>query len=70
MFSYYDKDNTKKGLDWGFHSFFIHKDLVRSKGGCGSCFTLNGANFAYMGWKYLYISDNKITGHEYNTLSG
>ena len=70
VFSYYDKGKTNKGLDWGFHSFFIHKDLVKSKSGCGSCFNLNGDNFTYMGQKYLYISDNKITGHEDNTLSG
>lgn len=44
---------------------------VSEHDGKGYVFTLNsGATLGVMGAKYLYISDDKITGHDDNKASG
>ena len=53
-----------------FISFFISKKLVATHAGKGHSFVLCTSNFGYMGTKYLYISDDKITGHANNALTG
>lgn len=53
-----------------FISFFISKKLVATHAGKGHSFVLCTSNFSYMGTKYLYISDDKITGHANNALTG
>jgi len=53
-----------------FISFFVSKKLVTTQSGRGHSFILSTSNFGYMGTKYLYISDDKITGHANNALTG
>lgn len=53
-----------------FVSFFVSKKLVASHAGCGHCFTMSDSNLAYFATKYLYISDDKIVGHDNNSLTG
>ena len=53
-----------------FISFFISKKLVATHAGKGHSFILCTSNFGYTGTKYLYISDDKITGHANNALTG
>lgn len=56
--------------NWGFHSFFVPKGIVSRKAGCGHNFLLVSGVFENFACKYLYISDNKISGHEDNNKSG
>lgn len=53
-----------------FVSFFVSKKLVSNHGGCGHCFQMSTSNLAYFATKYLYISDDKIVGHDNNSLTG
>lgn len=53
-----------------FVSFFVSKKLVATHAGCGHCFTMSNSNLAYFATKYLYISNDKIVGHDNNSLTG
>lgn len=53
-----------------FTSFFVSKKVVSAHSGCGHCFQMSTSNLAYFATKYLYISDDKIVGHDNNSLSG
>lgn len=53
-----------------FVSFFVSKRLISNHGGCGHCFQMCNSNLSYFATKYLYISDDKIVGHDNNSLSG
>lgn len=53
-----------------FTSFFVSKKIVSAHGGCGHCFQMSSSNLAYFATKYLYISNDKIVGHDNNSLSG
>ena len=55
--------------DANFKSFFLPKELVRLKESKGHSFALSNFNYSRVGGKYLYISDDKITGHADNTAS-
>ena len=63
---YYDGESKNQT----FVSFFVSKKLVSSHPGCGSCFTMCTSNMNYVATKYLYISDDKIVGHDNNNLIG
>ena len=56
--------------DSNFNSFFVSKHLVATMPGMGSCFYMTAVNFSYICAKYLYISDDRITGNELNNASG
>ncbi len=54
-----------------FNHFFVHKVFVNAMPGCGSSFMMTtDASFSVMAAKYLYISDDTITGHANNVSSG
>lgn len=53
-----------------FVSHFISKRVVSNHGGCGHCFQMSTSNLNYFATKYLYISDDKIVGHDNNSLTG
>lgn len=67
VFCAYENSSAK---DYDFKTFFIPKEAVRLKSGVGHDFILNTPNFGKMGTKYLYISDDRITGHANNTATG
>lgn len=56
--------------DQSFHEIFVPKYMVESHAGDGHVFQLSTSNLAYFATKYLHISDDVITGHDNNTLSG
>lgn len=53
-----------------FVSFFVSKRLVANHAGCGHCFQMCTSNLSHYATKYLYISDDKIVGHDNNKLTG
>lgn len=53
-----------------FVSFFVSKRMVANHAGCGHCFQMCTSNLNYYATKYLYISDDKIVGHDNNKLTG
>lgn len=56
--------------DVSINSFFVSKKEVELLPGAPHTFMMNvNAGFSIMGAKYLYISDNIITGHEGNTTA-
>lgn len=54
--------------DTAFHTRFIPKALVSTHPGRGHCIQLSSSNLTYFSTKYLYISDDKIVGHDNNGL--
>lgn len=63
---YYDGESKNQS----FVSFFISKRLISNHGGRGHCFQMSTSNLNYVATKYLYISDDKIVGHDNNSLTG
>lgn len=53
-----------------FTSCFVSKKVVSAHAGCGHCFQMATSNLVYFATKYLYISDDKIVGHDNNSLTG
>lgn len=53
-----------------FISCFVTKKLVNAHAGCGHCFMLCNSTLNYFATKYLYISDDKIVGHDNNKATG
>lgn len=53
-----------------FVSFFVSKKVVSEHSGRGHSFMMCTPIAEYFATKYLYISDDKITGHDDNGLSG
>lgn len=64
---YADGEGTK---DDQFVSCFVPKKLVAQKEGKGHTFTLFANSFSNVSSKYVYISDNRLTGHTNNTATG
>lgn len=56
--------------DWGFHCFFVPKVAIATKSGKGHTFILASSKFDNIATKYLYISDDKITGNDANEATG
>lgn len=56
-----------KNGDW--HSFFVSKHEVAKHGGQGHCFFLSHTPSTMFATKYIYISDNRLTGHDNNSKS-
>lgn len=56
--------------DTSFHCRYIPKMMVSAHNGKGQCIQLTTSTLTYFATKYLYISDDKITGHDNNTLTG
>ena len=56
--------------DSNFNSFFVSKHLVAAMPGMGTAFFMSAVNFSYVCSKYLYISDDRITGNDLNSTKG
>lgn len=56
--------------DYNFCTFFLPKEFANSYPGCGVTIPLQTANYSYIGTKYLYFSDKKITGNANNDATG
>lgn len=59
-----------ESADQSFHCRFIPKMQVAMHPGKAVCVQLSTSNLAYFATKYLYISDDKIVGHENNNATG
>ena len=53
-----------------FVSFFISKKFVATQAGKGHCLMMCNNTLSYFATKYLYISNDSITGHANNTATG
>jgi hypothetical protein len=53
-----------------FSYHFVPKQMVALQEGKGSIFNLATSNGTFAGSKYLYISDNSISGHANNSAAG
>ena len=70
VFSRYDTTIGAAG-DYSFLSHFVPKEFVRLMSGKGTIFMLcSTPKFTMMASKYLFITDDKITGHADNTAVG
>lgn len=67
VFSEYVDGESK---NQSFVSFFVSKRMVANHAGCAHCFQMCTSNLNYYATKYLYISDDKIVGHDNNKLTG
>ena len=65
---YYDGE----AKNHSFHREFVSKKEVALHGGAGSVFAMCSSSLAYFATKYLYISNDKISGHANNnqTITG
>lgn len=65
------KSDTGTVQDYGYNYCFVPKQHITSFNGKGISMLLSsemqGAGLGYMGWKYIYITDTKITGHTANS---
>lgn len=57
-------------VDQSFHSRFISKEVVAAHPGKAECFQMTTSNLAFFATKYLYIHNDKITGHDNNNKTG
>lgn len=64
---YVDGEGVK---DDQFVCNFVPKKMVAQKEGKGHTFTLFANSFSNVSAKYVYISDNRLTGHANNTETG
>lgn len=53
-----------------FNHFFVSKKHVEAHPGAGSAFFMCAVNFSYVCAKYLYISNDRITGNDLNSATG
>ena len=61
--------NGADDTNYSWQCFFVPKQLV-ALSTSGHTFVLGRGKFTYTGTKYLYIYDDKITGHADNNLTG
>lgn len=60
-----------KAQDYWFHDYFVPKQMVALHEGKGHCIPLvSNAIWEWIGAKYLYIYNDRITGNEYNSNTG
>lgn len=67
VFSAY-ADGEAKNND--FVSKYIPKLLISTHASVGHVCPLSTADFSYVGSKMVYISDTRVTGHDFNSLQG
>lgn len=67
VFSAYEDDAAQ---NHHFETVFVPKYLIAAMPGGGHNCQLATSDFSYIGTKYLYISDNKIVGHDNNNKTG
>lgn len=56
--------------DWNWNFTFVPKQWVSSNGGAGVTSHMSGSNFSDMASKYVYVSNNKVTGNAANENTG
>lgn len=57
-------------VDWNWQTYFIPKKMVELYNGGGHSITLMSNGMAGFGQKYIYVYNDRITGHENNNKSG
>lgn len=62
------KDGQAQNYDWAYQ--FVPKWHASSHAANGVCVTMTTNGFGYIGSKYVYVYNDKITGHKNNTLVG
>lgn len=62
--------NGTSAEDWGFQFNYFPKKFVELMPGKGSDFMIIGDEFLRCAVKFIYINDNKITGHASNSNTG
>lgn len=62
--------NGSSAEDWGWQFNFVPKKFVELMPSKGSDFMIIGDEFNKCAVKFLYITDNKITGHSSNSNTG
>ena len=62
--------NGSSAEDWGWQFNFVPKKFVELMPGRGSDFTIMGDEFNKCAVKFLYINNNKVTGHTSNSNTG
>lgn len=67
VFSAYENGTSK---NWDWNTVFVPKQLVSLQPGNGYDIKLNTPTYGHIDAKYLYVSDDHITGHDNNTASG
>ena len=68
VFSRYSSSTVQ---NYHYNHFFVHKAFVAAHPGVGSQFLMTtDGTFGVVASKYLYISDDKITGNDNNIASG
>lgn len=58
-------DSTAQNYHFTHH--FVPKMMVSIHPGCGSVFHMGAVDGSYLAAKYLYINDQTIAGHDYNS---
>ena len=61
-------DGTALNSDFNF--FFVPKAHITYHSGCGVDFLMKSGVFSRVGAKYIYVADNRATGHELNETAG
>lgn len=67
LWSAYDSNGAE---DWDWVSTFIPKSFPELHSGNGILTNMNNLDYSYVGSKYLYITDTRITGHNNNSATG
>lgn len=67
VFSEYSNGSAN---NWDFQCFAVPKYVVNKHNGSGHRFLMTTSLISLFCTKYLYISNTKISGHEYNTKKG
>ena len=62
--------NGSSAEDWGWQFNFVPKKFVELMSGKGSDFMIMGDEFNKCAVKFLYINNNKVTGHTSNSNTG
>lgn len=67
VWSYYTNNAAQ---DYGWHTFFVPKGMVKLKNGVGYDIPLRRDKNAMFGTKYVYVNDDRIVGHANNVATG
>lgn len=67
VWSYYTNGAAQ---EYGWHTFFVPKGMVKLKNGVGYDIPLRRDKNAMFGTKYVYVNDDRIVGHANNVATG
>lgn len=67
VWSYYTNNAAQ---EYGWHTFFVPKGMVKLKNGVGYDIPLRRDKNAMFGTKYVYVYDDRLKGHANNVATG